>query len=220
MSSSRFNRQDRVVYEKGGAKLPATVVGVHTDDPSGAYYTVRFADGRTRETEASRLRRPSPDRVAVPAAMLRAAATRAAAGTDASRRRPSPQRRAAPSGAASSRDARAVNSANSRGTKRRADGAAIDLEAGAAPVVIDLNQTDERMAQALAGVTGLAALVETMYASVGRAALAWCTASDVDDVRQIVAAGQVDAFVQACGVKRGGTKERILRTRLAQLAPD
>ena len=124
---------------------------------------------------------------------------------------------AAAAPASSSRGARAVGAA--RGTKRSADDAALDLDVGASAAgAIDVDAGE--VAQALRVVTGLARLTDTMYASVGRPALVWCTANDVDDVRQIVAAEQVDAFVGACGVKRGGTKERILRMRLAALAPE
>ena len=59
----------------------------------------------------------------------------------------------------------------------------------------------------------------TLHASVEQAALKWCLANDVDDARQIPAAGDatIEEFVLATGVKAGGVKDKILRGRLAAL---
>ena len=68
----------------------------------------------------------------------------------------------------------------------------------------------------LNSVKGLTATLEHVESSHA-AALAWCAAQDVDDVMQIVIANGVDAFVAALGVKAGGFKDKIVRSRLAAL---
>lgn len=50
---------DSVLYvTSGGEQQPAVVRAVHTDDPSGAYYTILPEDGAERQTPGDRLRRP------------------------------------------------------------------------------------------------------------------------------------------------------------------
>jgi hypothetical protein len=68
----------------------------------------------------------------------------------------------------------------------------------------------------LDSVKGLAATLEHVESSHA-AALVWCAAKDVDDVMQIVIANGVDAFVAALGIKAGGFKDKIVRSRLAAL---
>ena len=66
-------------------------------------------------------------------------------------------------------------------------------------------------------VGGLAGIVKHIPVPVQQAALGWCKTTDTASVQLIVELDQVDEFVDALGVKRGGNNDLVVRRRLAAL---